>query len=87
MSVHAFAQKVVRRLTSLGRCVRGLIRVAWEHSVWEDPELVAKFGLEVGKTYYLCDVWRAVVGFAGELADCLSVGFSFHVFTSGCLHP
>lgn len=82
VSVHAFAQKVVRRLTSLGRCVRGLIRVAWEHSAWEDPELVAKFGLEAGKTYYLCDVWRAVVGGESGLAVLMRsvIGPSYNVY-------
>ena len=62
MQVRVFAQKVVRRLVSLGRCVRGLVRVAWGHSVWNDPELMSKLGLDASRKYCLSDVWRAAVG-------------------------
>ena len=62
VQVRMFAQKVVWRLTLLGRCVRGMMWVAWGHSVWHDPELIAKLGLEAGKEHYLCDVWRAAIG-------------------------
>lgn len=58
----AFALKVVRRLVSLGRCVRGMIRVAWDNALWLDPILVGALGLDVGKEYYLCDIWRAAMG-------------------------
>ena len=60
--VHVFAQRATRRLTSLGRCVRGLVRVAWGHSVWHDPELMSKLGLAVLQKQCLSDVWRAAVG-------------------------
>ena len=66
--VRVFAQKVVRRLTSLGRCVRGLVRVAWGHAVWDDPELTAKLGLGASQKYCLSDVWRAAVGMDCGLA-------------------
>ena len=62
VGVREFAQKVVRRLTSLGRCVRGLVRVAWGHSMWQDPELMSKIGLVASRGYCLSDVWRAAVG-------------------------
>ena len=58
----AFALKVVRRLVSLGRCVRGMLRVAWNSALWLDPILVGALGLDVGKEYYLCDIWRAAMG-------------------------
>ena len=68
VQVRMFAQKAIRRLTSLGRCVRGLVRVAWRSSVWRDPDLVAKLGLEAGKEHCLCDVWRAAIGLECGLA-------------------
>ena len=84
VSVRVCAQKVVRRLTSLGRCVRGLVRVAWENSVWSDPELESKLGLEVGGEHHLCDVWRAAVGVDCGLAVLMRsvVGPSYDVYGS-----
>ena len=64
----AFAHKVVRRLVSLGRCARGLIRVAWENSRWRDAGLMGLLGLDGGKDHRLCDVWRAAVGMNSRLA-------------------
>ena len=58
----AFALKVVRRLVSLGRCVHGMLRVAWDNALWLDPISVGALGLDVGKEYYLCDIWRAAMG-------------------------
>ena len=58
----ARASKIVRRLVSLGRCVRGLLRVAWEHSMWRDADLFRLLGLEADRDYRFCDVWRAAVG-------------------------
>lgn len=66
--IRQYSQKVVRRLTSLGRCVRGLVRVAWSHSVWNDPELILRLGLDGSKKQYLSDVWRAAVGTSCGLA-------------------
>ena len=64
-----FALKVVRRLVSLGRCVRNLLRVAWDRAVWwVEPELVESLGLAGKGDVYLCDVWKAVVGMDTPLA-------------------
>ncbi len=63
-----FAHKLVRRMVSLGRCVRGIIRVAWDHSVWRDPELMGLLGLEVGGGHSFSVVWRAAVGVGSPLA-------------------
>ena len=84
VSVRVCAQKVVRRLTSLGRCVRGLVWVTRENSVWSDPELESKLGLEVGGEHHLCDVWRAAVGADCGLAVLMRsvVGPSYDVYGS-----
>lgn len=60
----AVAHKMLRRLTSLGRCVRGLLRVAWNGAVWSDPKLAAVLGLggKVGESLCFLDVWRAAMG-------------------------
>ena len=63
-----FALKVYRRLVSLGRCVRGLLRVAWDYGWWMEPELLGVLGLSGSKEYCLCDVWRAAVGVGSPLA-------------------
>ena len=85
VQVRVFAQKVVRRLTSLGRCVRGLVRVAWGHSVWREPELMSKLGLEASRSYCLSDVWRAAVGSDCGLAVVMRsvVGPSYDVAGAG----
>ena len=83
-SVRMFAQKAMRRLNSLGRCVRGLIRVAWEHSMWDDPELASRLGLEAGKGYNLRDVWRAAVGTECGLAVLMRsvIGPGYNVYSA-----
>ena len=58
----SFALRVVRRLVSLGRCVRGMLRVAWDNALWLEPDLVGAIGLDGGRGYHLCDIWRAAVG-------------------------
>ena len=67
-SGRSFAMKVSRRLFSLGRCVRTLLRVAWENSVWFEPSLMELLGLDGGKGYSLGEVWRAAVGVDSPLA-------------------
>jgi hypothetical protein len=54
-------------MVSLWRCVRGilLLRDAWDHAVWRDPELM---GLEVGGGHSFSVVWRAAVGVGSPLA-------------------
>lgn len=64
----AAAHKVVRRLTSLGRCVRGLLRAAWDGAVWSDPVLAKVLGLGAGGSYVLADVWRAAMGMDSSFA-------------------
>lgn len=64
----AFALKVMRRLNSLGRCVRGLLRVAWDSAEWVDPGLMGALGLGSGRAWYLHDVWRAALGVDTALA-------------------
>ena len=58
------AHKMIRRLTSIGRCVRGLLRVAWDGAVWSDPKLAGVLGLSVaaGGSLRLSDVWSAAMG-------------------------
>ena len=63
-----FALKLYRRLVSLGRCVRGLLRVAWDYGKWEEPVLLGVLGLVGSTEYFLCDVWRAAVGKGTPLA-------------------
>ena len=63
-----FALKLYRRLVSLGRCVRGLLRVAWDYGEWVEPVLMEKLGLRGSAKYFLCDVWRAAVGKETPLA-------------------
>ena len=63
-----FALKLYRRLVSLGRCVRGLLRVAWDYGKWEEPALLGMLGLGGSTEYFLCDVWRAAVGKGTPLA-------------------
>ena len=67
-SSRLFALRVYRRLVSLGRCVRGLLRVAWDYGEWLDPTLLGMLGLSGSKEYFLCDVWRAAVGKGSPLA-------------------
>jgi hypothetical protein len=61
---HSMAHKMVRRLTSLSRCVRGLIRAAWDGTVWFDPKLAGVLGLDVsaGNCCRLSAVWRGAMG-------------------------
>jgi hypothetical protein len=58
------AHKMIRRLISLGRCVRGLIRAAWDGAAWVDPRLTGILGLDVGDgdSCQLSGVWRAAMG-------------------------
>ena len=63
-----FALKLYRRLVSLGRCVQGLLRVAWDYGKWEEPALLGMLGLGGSTEYFLCDVWRAAVGKGTPLA-------------------
>ena len=63
-----FALKVMRRLVSLGWCVRNLIRVAWDRAEWVEPDLVESLGLGDKGSVFLCDIWRAVVGTDTSLA-------------------
>ena len=56
------AHRMMRRLVSLGRCVRGLLRAAWEGAVWRDPELAGLLGLSGGGSWKLSEVWRAAMG-------------------------
>ena len=60
----SLAHKMIRRLVSLGRCVRGLIRAAWDGAVWFDPKLVSVLGLDVGngESCRLSGVWKAAMG-------------------------
>ena len=83
-SVRVFAQKATRRLISLGRCVRGLIRVAWEHSMWDDPELMLSLGLDAEKKHNLRDVWRAAVGTECGLAVLMRsvIGPGYNVYST-----
>ena len=62
------ALKVMRRLVSLGRCVRNLIRVAWDRAEWVEPDLVESLGLGGKGDVFLCDIWRAVAGTDTPLA-------------------
>ena len=62
------ALKLYRRLVSLGRCVRGLLRVAWDYGEWVEPALLGRLGLNGSAKYFLCDVWRAAVGKETPLA-------------------
>ena len=62
------ALKVMRRLVSFGRCVRNLIRVAWDRAEWVEPELVESLGLGSKGSVFLCDIWKAVVGTDTPLA-------------------
>ena len=63
-----FAMKVSRRLFSLGRSVRTLLRIAWENSEWLEPTLMEKLGLDCGRAHTLGEVWRAAVGSDTPLA-------------------
>ena len=63
-----FAMKVSRRLFSLGRSVRTLLRVAWDNSVWLEPALMELLGLDGARGYSLGEVWRAAVGVESPLA-------------------
>ena len=56
------AHRMMRRLVSLGRCVRGLLRAAWEGAVWRDPELARLLGLGGRGPWKLSEVWRAAMG-------------------------
>lgn len=56
------AHRMVRRLVSLGRCVRGLLRAAWEGATWCDPELAGMVGLRGEGPWKLSQVWRATMG-------------------------
>ena len=67
-SGRSFAMKVSRRLVSLGRSVRALLRVAWENSVWVEPTLLGMLGLDGSKGYLLSEVWRAAMGVDSPLA-------------------
>jgi hypothetical protein len=61
----SMAHKMMRRLISLGRCVRGLIRAAWDGAVWFDPKLAGVLGLDAGAGDFSCrlsSVWRAAMG-------------------------
>lgn len=53
---------MMRRLVSLGWCVRDLLRAAWEGAVWHDPELAGLLGLGGGGSWKLSEVWRAAMG-------------------------
>ena len=77
----AFAYKVVRRLVSLGRCVRGLLRVAWESAMWRDPALFKLVCLDSKKDHRFCDVWRAVFGLESKMAQFMGgvIGPSYSV--------
>jgi hypothetical protein len=80
-----FAHKMVRRLVSLGRCARGLIRVAWENSRWREAGLMGLLGLDGGKDHRLCDVWRAAVGMNSRLAHIMQnvIGPSYFMVDLG----
>ena len=62
------ALKVMRRLVSFGRCVRNLIRVAWDRAEWVEPDFVESLGLGGKGDVFFCDIWRAVVGTDTPLA-------------------
>ena len=66
---HERVHRMVRRLVSLGRCVRGLLRAAWEGAMWSDPELAGVvLGLGVGRSWKLAEVWRAAMGMESSFA-------------------
>ena len=74
------AHRMVRRLVSLGRCVRGLLRAAWEGVVWRDPELASLLGLGGRGPWKLSEVWRAVMGTDSSFAMIMQniIGPAYH---------
>ena len=66
----AFAYKVIRRVASLGRCARSLVRVAWYDAVWLQDEVTRAVGLGDGGrggSVPFCSLWRAAVGDGTQL--------------------
>ena len=82
----AFAYKMMRRLVSLGRCVRGLLRVAWENAMWRDPALFRLLCLDCSKDHRFCDVWRAAFGLESKMAQFMGgmIGPSYSVCDPAC---
>ena len=82
-----FPCRVMRRLTSLGRCARGLIRAAWPFGLWvvdgaSDMAVLRKLGLEgYAPRVPFWMVWRAAVVDRAEGLGLLMnevVGPAFH---------